>query len=64
MNAFPSGESIKSINYMLSSDRGEFAAYTDKKGRTKEFHSDKQEKLKLDLNWMELEAFPDKDLED
>ena len=62
--AFPSGESIKSINYMLSSDRGEFAAYTDKKGRTKEFHSDKQEKLELDLNWMELEASPNHDAED
>ena len=36
----------------------------DKKGRTKEFHSDKQEKLKLDLNWMELEASPNQDAED
>ena len=62
--AFPSGESIKGINYMLSSDRGEFAAYTDKKGRTQETHSDQQENLKLDLNWMELEASPNQDAED
>ena len=56
--SFPSGESIKSINYKLSSDRGEFAAYTDKKGRTKEIHSDQQENLKLDLTWISLEVDP------
>lgn len=56
--SFPSGESIRGINYKLSSDRGEFDAYTDKKGRTNEVHSEQQENLKLDLNWISLEVDP------
>lgn len=52
----PSGEPLSFIDYKISSEGKEIFANSDKKGQTKEIHSPKEQELKLDLLWLDLET--------
>ncbi|MFV5376784.1 type VI secretion system Vgr family protein [Acinetobacter calcoaceticus] len=52
----PSGEPLSFVDYKISSEGKEIFANADKKGQTKEIHSPKEQGLKLDLLWLELET--------
>lgn len=52
----PSGEPLSFIDYKISSEGKEIFANSDKKGQTKEIHSPKEQGLKLDLLWLDLET--------
>lgn len=54
----PSGEPMSKVDYKISNDGNEFISQTDNKGRSKRIHSPKEENLKLDLNWINLEVDP------
>ncbi|MND74314.1 Phage-related baseplate assembly protein [compost metagenome] len=52
----PSGEPLSFVDYKISSEGKEIFANADKKGQTKEIHSPKEQGLKLDLLWLDLET--------
>lgn len=52
----PSGEPLSFVDYKISSEGKEIFANSDKKGQTKEIHSPKEQGLKLDLLWLDLET--------
>lgn len=54
----PSGEPLKNVDYKISNGQEEFMDQADNKGRSKRINSLQEESLKLDLNWMKLEAEP------
>lgn len=52
----PSGGPLSFVDYKISSEGKEIFANSDKKGQTKEIHSPKEQGLKLDLLWLDLET--------
>lgn len=52
----PSGEPLSFVDYKISSEGKEIFANSDKKGQTKQIHSPKEQGLKLDLLWLDLET--------
>ena len=54
----PSGEPLRNADYKISNGSDELTAIADNKGRSKRVNSLQEESLKLDLNWIKLEAEP------
>ena len=54
----PSGEPLRNADYKISNGSDELTAIADNKGRSKRVNSLQEENLKLDLNWIKLEAAP------
>lgn len=59
----PSGEPFKNADYKISNGSDELTAIADNKGRSKRINSLQEEGIKLDLNWMKLEADPNEGAE-